>query len=72
MVETKLVRGPDPPPGLIEVRIPKAVLLLTLREYQDGLRRGKSYRRRAALARRLATNGMSPVPTSRPGGDRST
>lgn len=56
------------PPGFVTVEIGKGcVLLLTFREYRDGLRRGKFYRRRLALVRRLTTNGTSPLPGQGPG-----
>ena len=42
----------DPPPGLIAVPVPKAVLLLTPAEYRAGIRRGKWWRRRTELERR--------------------
>jgi hypothetical protein len=44
----------DPPPGLIPVPLKGAVLLLTAPEFAAGIRRGKAWRRRAALTRRLA------------------
>ncbi len=42
----------DPPDGLILVPLPKAVLLLTAREYVSGLRRGKWWKRRQAMLQR--------------------
>lgn len=40
-------------PGLIQVRIPKAVLLLTEAEYRRGILRAKWWRRQETLARRI-------------------
>jgi hypothetical protein len=63
----------DPPPGLIRVDVGKGcLLLLTQPEYENGLRRGKFYRRRLALSQRLAANAADPIPEHRPGGDRPT
>jgi hypothetical protein len=42
----------DPPPSLIPVQVPKAVLLLTVAEYAAGIRRGKWWRRRVAKQQR--------------------
>jgi hypothetical protein len=39
----------DPPPGLIAVPVPKAVLLLTEAVYLRGIQRGKWWKRRAAV-----------------------
>jgi|GEM_PF-1449406 hypothetical protein len=44
----------QPPAGLIPVPMKGAVLLLTEPEYLAGIRRGKAWRRREALARRTA------------------
>ena len=47
------MRTIDPPPDLIPVPLAKGcVLLLTEREYVAGIRRGKWWRRRQAMARR--------------------
>jgi len=43
-----------PPPGLIAVPVPKAVLLLTEAEYVRGLKRGKPWKRMQAEAKREA------------------
>jgi len=42
----------DPPPGLIPVPMKGAVLLLTAAEFTAGVRRGKWWRRRAAMETR--------------------
>jgi len=42
----------DPPPGLITVPVPKAVLLLTHAEYVRGLKRGEWWKRTQAQAKR--------------------
>ena len=44
----------DPPPGLIAVPVPKAVLLLTQTEYLAGIRRGKWWARLVGEQRREA------------------
>ena len=44
----------DPPPGLIVVPIPKALLLLTIEEYAAGIGRGKWWRRLVEMDRREA------------------
>lgn len=49
---TSPVQREDPPPGLIPVPLKGAILLLTEPEYLAGLRRGKAWRRRVALASR--------------------
>lgn len=43
----------EPPPGMVAVPMKGAILLLTRPEYLAGLRRGKAWRRREALARRV-------------------
>lgn len=44
----------DPPPGLIAVPLGKAcLLLLTQAEFRAGVKRGKTWRRREALAERV-------------------
>ena len=42
----------DLPPGLIPVPMKGAVLLLTAPEFKAGIRRGKAWRRRVAMAKR--------------------
>jgi hypothetical protein len=43
---------PAVPSGLIHVKVPKAVLLLTQAEYAAGIRRGKQWKRRTREAAR--------------------
>lgn len=45
------------PPGLIVVKIPKALLVLTLREYAHGIKRGKWWRRQQEMVGRDARPG---------------
>ena len=53
-METRTVPRSEPPAGLIPVAVGKAcVLLLTSAEFTAGLKRGKVWRRRVALAKRL-------------------
>ncbi len=54
----------DAPAGLIPIRLKGAVLLLTRAEYAEAIRRGKHWRRRLALARRLE------IPTPGPTGEQ--
>ncbi len=54
----------DPPPGLIPVPMKGATLLLTAAEFTAGVRRGKWWRRRAAMERREATSDPAPVVAS--------
>lgn len=42
---------------MIHISIPKALLLLTQTEYIRALKRGKVYKRREALRKRLGNNG---------------
>src|SRR5512135_2590080 len=49
-----VTRTSDPPPGLIAVPVPKAVLLLTHAEYVRGVERGKWWTRIQAEATREA------------------
>lgn len=46
------------------------VLVLTEAEYLRGVRRGKFFRRRATLARRLAPNAADPIPEHGPRPER--
>ena len=57
------MRTIGPPPDLIPVPLAKGcVLLLTEREYVAGIRRGKWWRRRQAMARRgQATSERPPA-----------
>ena len=58
----------DPPPGLIPVPLGKAcLLLLTEREYLDGVRRGKWWLRVTANARR-GIKTPAPAPAAPPAG----
>ncbi|MCX5735333.1 MAG: hypothetical protein NTW68_13535 [candidate division NC10 bacterium] len=56
----------DPPPGLIPVPMKGAVLLLTAPEFEAGIRRGKAWRRRAALAERCGESPAHPPPGENP------
>ena len=51
-----------PPPGLIAVAIPKAILLLTFEEYRAAITRGKQWKRRTAMAGRDARPGRDTQP----------
>jgi hypothetical protein len=55
----------DPPPGLMAVPVPKALLPLTYAEYVPGLLRGKWWKRRHAAVMR-AVNAATPKTSQAP------
>lgn len=46
--------------NLIPVKIPKGILLLTKKEFIEGIKRGKAYLRKQSLEKRLKNDERKP------------
>ncbi len=63
--------GTELPAGMVAVPLGRGcILVLTRDEYLRAIRRGKLFRRRAALTGRLATKGSDPILRHGPRPDR--